>query len=280
MNHGYLTQKTLQTESGKIIYYADMSFPGRPTAILLHGLSSNHTTWLNIMDVLHGNGYNSIAPDLRGHGFSDQTKNKKLYELPVFSADVGAIAKQENISNLVVVGYSFGGGVGIDYADRHPERVNGLILISVNHKKPLGYMGLGFLTPIISGFFDLSATLLSWQKRTNYHYYEHGKAVGYWDSVLDGLRTMPVSVNFWMLARTVSINLADAIRRIKIPTVIIYGKHDAFVTQAEIDDMSCAMPAAEVVVSGHPSHFVGTNSQDEIAEVIVNFLKHHENSNF
>ncbi|MEK7647257.1 MAG: alpha/beta hydrolase [Patescibacteria group bacterium] len=280
MSSQYLTQKALQTKNGKIIYYADISFPERPTVFLLHGLASNHTTWLNIMDFLHSNKYNSIAPDLRGHGFSDKTKNKKLYELSIFSADLLGITKQENVSNLVLVGYSFGGGIAIDYADRYPEHVNGLVLISVNHKEPLQYVGLKFLTPVVSGFFNLAAALLSWQKRANYHYYKHGKIVGYWDSVQDGLRTMPISVNFWMLAQTFRIDLEDAIRRIKVPTTIVYGKRDAFVTRAEIDDMTQAMPGAEVVVSNNSSHFVSTNSQNETAEIVINFLKNHENSHF
>ena len=54
------------------------------TVMLLHGLSSNHTTWLNFMETLAARGIRSIAPDLRGHGFSDKSKHKAWYALSVF----------------------------------------------------------------------------------------------------------------------------------------------------------------------------------------------------
>lgn len=269
----FLKEKFVQTEKGKIFYYSDLSFPNQPVIILLHGLSSNHTTWEGIINVLHEKGYNSVALDLRGHGLSDKSKIKSWYQLPVFSEDLNEIIKAEKIKNVILVGYSFGGQIAIDFVARYPEFVKGLILISVNHYNPFIYRGLGFLEPICSWLVNLLAIFLLWQKRENYFYYQHGKAVGYWDSVFDGLRTMPLSVNFWMLAKEFSIDLKKEIKKIKISTIIIYGKNDAFITKKEIDDMEKAMPKSRVIISKNSDHFVGTNAQEETTEIILNFLK-------
>ncbi len=265
-------EKSIQTENGKIFYYLDAAFPGRPTVVLLHGLSSNHTTWINAMNILHKHKYNSMAMDIRGHGLSDKTKKKELYELPVFSKDLDLIVKKEKISDFILAGYSFGGQIALDYAARFPEFAKGLVLISVNHANPLEYAGLRFLTPVAYGCINLLAYLLLWQKRKKYHYYRHGKAVGYWDSVWDGLRTMPISVNFWMLANEFQINLRSAAKHIKIPTVIVYGGNDAFITGKEMKEMANEISGSEIIVSSNPDHFVGTNSQDETTKIILDFL--------
>lgn len=265
-------KKSVRTANGKVFYYLENSFPGRPFVVLLHGLSSNHTTWLSAMEVLRANGYNCLAPDMRGHGHSDKTKNRALYKLDVFSDDLQKIIDGEQIKDCVLVGYSFGGQVAINYAAEHPERVKGLVLISANYAPPLKYIRLNLLTPLVSCFFDILAALLLRQKRQNYHYYQHGRAAGYWDSVWDGLRTMPVSVNFWLLAQVAKIDLKNEIKQIKAPTILVYGQKDAFITRAEINDLAKAVPNARLIISENPDHFVGTNSQGETARIILDFL--------
>lgn len=280
MNDLIIQEKSAQTANGRIFYYLTSPFPGRPFVVLLHGLSSNHTTWLNAMKILYENEYNCLAPDLRGHGLSDKTKSKKLYKLRVFSADLRQIINNEQIKDFILVGYSFGGQIALDYMEGHPETVKGLILISTNHAHPLKYWRLKFLTPLAIGFLNFLAAILLWQKRKKYYYYQHGKAVGYWVSVKHGLTTMPLSVNLWMLAEIIGINFQNSIKKIKVPTIIVRGIKDFFITQTEINDMAKAIGGAEIITSQNPSHFIGTNAQDETTQIILNFLKKHARSDF
>jgi len=272
MDNPSFKEKSIQTAGGQIFYYLADSFPGRPWVVLLHGLSSNHTTWLGIMETLRKNHYNCLAPDLRGHGHSDKTKDKKLYQIPVLTNDLCQIIDQEQIKNFMLVGYSFGGQVAIDYAAKYSASLKNLFLISVNHAPPLNYLHLGFLTPVVSGGFNLLAALLFWQKLKKYHYYQHSQAVGYWDSVWDGLRTMPLAVNFWLLAQEAKINLKKEIQQVKIPTIFLCGKNDFFITKKEIIEMTQAISSSQLIISKNPSHFVGSNSQDEITQIIIDFL--------
>lgn len=273
MEEGFISKKSVDTGKGRIFYFADNSHKGKPAVVFLHGLSSNHTTWLDSMKILHENGYNSVAPDLRGHGFSDKSKIKKNYDFPVFSGDLRKVLEREKFNKIILVGYCFGGEIALDYASKYPENINELVLISVNHSRPLKYGYIDFLTPIVSGALDLLAFLLLWQKRKEYHYYEHGKAVGYWDSVWDGLRTMPVSVNFWMLANVFRIDLSGDIKKIKTPTTIIYSKKDLFVTKTEIGDMIKSIKNSKEIASSNPNHFIGTNDQGEVVRIVLNLLK-------
>ena len=276
MGNSQFKQKFIETENGKIFYFCDLSFPGRPTVILLHGLSSNHTTWDYPMEVLRRHKYNVLAPDLRGHGLSDKSKRKELYKMPIFSNDLNEIIKQEKIDNFVLVGYSFGGQIAFEYIDEYPERVKGLILISANHVNPFKYWKIDFLSPIAAGLVNLFAFALLWQKRKNYYYYQHGKAEGYWNSVRHGLMTMPLSINLWMISGMANINFKESIKKIKVPTVIVWSKKDVFITRAEINDIAKAIKGAEIIIPQNESHFIGTDSQGETIEIILNFLNNKD----
>jgi pimeloyl-ACP methyl ester carboxylesterase len=225
------------------------------------------------MEELEEKGYNSLAPDLRGHGFSDMQKEKKFYDWPVFSSDICQIAKKENLKNFLLAGYCFGGSVALDFAAAYPDFAKGLVLISTNHLNPLKYKKIGFLTPLAVGILDILSILFLWQKRKKYLYYQHGQSTGYWHSVWIGLNTMPLSVNFWMLAMMGRLDLTRKISCIKIPTLIIHAKRDPFVSAAEARDMKSAIPGSKEIVLDHPSHFIGSKRQDDITKEILKFLE-------
>lgn len=275
-----MEKKWIDTGQGKIFYYQNLSFNHRPTVVFLHGLSSNHTTWLKIMNALSRNHYNALALDMRGHGLSDKSKNKSWYKLSVFNDDLKKIVEKEKINKFVLVGYSFGGSIAIDYAMRYPASLAGLILISTNYTSPFKYRKLGFLKPLFTAFLNLLALIFIWQKRKKYYYYRHGATSGYWQSVKRGLITMPMSINFWMLIQVSSANFEKTLNHINAPTLIVCGQKDFFVTRREAEDMVKIMPNAKLIVSNNHTHFIASRSQEEVSEIIINFLKEHENSDF
>ncbi len=272
-----IKEKWIDTGRGKIYYYQNLSFDHRPTVVFLHGLSSNHTTWLNIMNALEECQYNCLALDMRGHGLSDKSKIKSLYELAVFSDDIKKIIEIENIRKFILVGYSFGGTIALDYATRNKADLAGLIIISAGYTNPFKYRKLNFLKPLFTVLLNFLAFILIWQKRKKYYYYIHGASNGYWNSVWKGLITMPLSVNFWMLIQASSANFKKNLSRITVPALIVRGKKDPFLTRAEAEDMIKIMPDAKLIISDNPSHFVASHAQREVCEIIINFLRSNKN---
>ncbi len=278
--NNFLQKKSIQTKEGEIFYFSDNDFLGRPTIIFLHGLSSNHTTWINIMATLKEHKYNSLALDLRGHGYSDKRKKKSIYKWSTFSEDLEQIIEEEKLVNFILVGYSFGGEVAIDYTLKYPSSPRGIILISTNYVNPFQYKKISFLRPVIAAGAHLLAWLLIWQKRKKYLYYEHREAVGYWDSTFDGLKTMPLSVNLWMLLMMGSLDFRGKLGQITCPVRMVVAKGDPFVSSRETEDMQKEFKNAEIIVSKNTSHFVASAAQTEVAEILLNFLKQYENSDF
>ncbi|KKR21333.1 MAG: Carboxylesterase (Est-1) [Parcubacteria group bacterium GW2011_GWE2_39_37] len=278
MIENYILKKDfVRTALGNIHYFYNDSFAEKATVVFLHGLSANHTTWLETAEILHHNGFNFLALDLRGHGMSDKSSVKEFYQIKTFAEDLGLVLAKENISKFFLVGYSFGGVVALDYVLNQKNLPRGMVLISANHNNPLKYTRLTFLSPVLYVLANIFAFLFLWQKRKKYDYYSPGSARGYWSSVWLGLKTMPISINLWMLSQMHLLNFKDRISAIGIPTMVLCSRKDPFVSTIEIKEIAAALPGAEIVFSNNQSHFIATQAHDEMTEKILHFLKKYEN---
>jgi pimeloyl-ACP methyl ester carboxylesterase len=94
--------------------------------LLLHGLASSAQTW-NLVAPLLARSFRVIAVDERGHGGSD--KPDAGYDLPTFVADVHAIVQALGITQVALVGQSWGGHVALQYAVDHPDMVTQVVLV-------------------------------------------------------------------------------------------------------------------------------------------------------
>ena len=273
MSNSFLQQKWLPTAKGNICYFLSPGLENKPTVIFLLGLSSNHTTWNVATQTLRKFGLSLILPDLRGHGHSDKTKKRELYKFSVFTEDLKEIVEREKLSRIILVGYSFGGYVALDYVTKYPDSVSALILISTNHVNPLRYRKIEFLTWPVYGLFSFFAWLLLWQKKKEYYYFDQENAKGYWDSTIKGFTTMPISLNLWMLSEAAYLDFSQDIAKISCPTLIVKSKSDPFLSSAEARDMANKIKFSQLIALKEKSHFLAYRYQEKISETIINFLR-------
>ena len=73
-------------------------------ALLIHGLSSNSTTWWRVAAALETEGWQVITPDLRGHGSAPRAES---YAIADYASDLPAGPWD------LVVGHSLGGAVAV-----------------------------------------------------------------------------------------------------------------------------------------------------------------------
>ncbi len=265
-------KKFARTDKGDICYFVAGPASSDRTVVLLHGLSSNHTTWLPFMETLAAQGIQSIAPDLRGHGFSDKSKHKAWYALPVFVEDIRCIALTEQLQKMDIVGYSFGGYVALAYAATYPASLRTLTLVSANFMNPLHYKPFSFLAPALAAFLNCIAWISYPQGHEPYLYFEHGKSTGYLNSTIKGLLTMPFSVNFWMLAQALRLDLKASLPRVACPTLIVRSASDPYLTEREVHDMSRGIKDSRSVTITGNGHFLASRNQDALARELLPFL--------
>jgi len=95
--------------------------------VLAHSLAGNSTHWAAQLEHLRRD-RRAVAFDFRGHGRSEPPKDGD-YRIAAMTGDVAAVVDTLGLDRFVLVGHSMGGGVALEYAGAHPDRVAGLVLV-------------------------------------------------------------------------------------------------------------------------------------------------------
>ncbi len=105
-----------------------------PPIVFLHGyLGTSKTHWgAQLSDPLLQSEFTIIAPDFRGFGKSGKSKWGESHRTEDLLEDVRTliIDHLKLKINPILVGYSVGAALGLEYAIRYPEEVKGLVLLS------------------------------------------------------------------------------------------------------------------------------------------------------
>ena len=109
---------TITTKDGTQIYYKDWG-TGQPV-IFSHGWPLNSDSWEAQMMYLAGHGYRCIAHDRRGHGRSSQPWNGN--NMDTYADDLSALIETLDLKDVVLIGFSAGGGEVARYIGRHGTR--------------------------------------------------------------------------------------------------------------------------------------------------------------
>ncbi len=99
-----------------------------PALVMLHGTGGHWETFAANIGPLSQH-LRCVAIDMVGHGFSDQPTID--YELPAYTAHLGAVMDALGIERASLMGTSLGSWVAARFALDHPERVDRLVLMSV-----------------------------------------------------------------------------------------------------------------------------------------------------
>ncbi|MFV3130655.1 alpha/beta fold hydrolase [Niveispirillum sp. KHB5.9] len=106
---------TIITDDGTQIYYKDWG-TGRPV-VFSHGWPLNADSWENQMLHLASNGLRAIAHDRRGHGRSSQPWHG--HDMDTYADDLAQLLEALDLTDVVLVGFSTGGGEVTRYIARH-----------------------------------------------------------------------------------------------------------------------------------------------------------------
>ena len=88
--------------------------------VMIHGNMSSSVHYLPLIDRIKDK-YRCIALDLRG--FGDSTYNERFDTLEELADDVNKFVEALGIDSFFLVGWSNGGGVGLKYCAKYPQKV-------------------------------------------------------------------------------------------------------------------------------------------------------------
>ena len=103
--------------------------------LLLHGWPQHWWCWRDLIPALAPH-YRVIAPDLRGHGWTDAPPGG--YEKEQLASDVLALLDALGLERVRLIGHDWGGFAGFLMCLRAPERFERFIALNTGHPWPGG----------------------------------------------------------------------------------------------------------------------------------------------
>jgi pimeloyl-ACP methyl ester carboxylesterase len=246
---------------------AVQEWPGRgPAVVAVHGLTSNHTVWNPVADILGGS-HRLLAYDLRGRGDSDKPAGG--YSLATHAADLLGLLDHYAIRRVILLGHSLGAHIGVRFAALHPTRVTELVLfdggldvraeVFDSLQPALARLGVEF--PSLEAFLEriraLPAFAGRWNPYLERHYtYDVEPTPG--GGVRSKVAKHAIEEEVQNLARE---RLWVWHHRVKTPTLLFRAPEgllradDCLMTQEEAEAMAEAIPRCRLVVVPRTNHY-------------------------
>lgn len=105
--------------------------------LLLHGFPESAAEWSHVLPRLAGAGYRAVAPNQRGYAAGARPVGVDAYHIDLLVADAVGMADVLGADTFHLVGHDWGALVAWAVADRHPDRLRSLTVVSVPHPRPV-----------------------------------------------------------------------------------------------------------------------------------------------
>jgi pimeloyl-ACP methyl ester carboxylesterase len=265
-----------------IVHYEASGPEGAPAVVFIHGISIPYVVWDPNFATVADAGYRVVRYDRYGVGYSDRLRGIR-YDADLFDRQLlELVGKLKVKTPLTLVGFSMGGGISVIFAERHPELVNGLILVSP----------AGFPLPKTSstGFFNLLRlpgvgeyiTRLFGKKMSNpdsqgSDVYDQTLLPGYVER-LKGLERYKGTLYAWLSTiRHFPIQeLESSYRAVgdsRKPVLLVWGKEDRVLPFATTERVMAAMPQVELLAVEQAGHASQYEKRAFVNEAILSFLR-------
>jgi 4,5:9,10-diseco-3-hydroxy-5,9,17-trioxoandrosta-1(10),2-diene-4-oate hydrolase len=245
--------------------------------VLLHGLASSIYTWKDVLPVLaHTN--DVVALDLPGFGGSDQPLPLPGEALP--RAAAGLIARL-GLERPALVGHSLGGAVSVVLAARLGERASRLVLLDA-----AGFNLAAADRPALVRFAGSPAGKLLEVLPLRRRVLALGLRQVFFDDTL--VTSERIDEYLAPLARPAAVAslrsllrsggrelapaFAAAVRSVRLRTLVVWGRDDAWIPVAHAERFVAAIPGARAVVLDGCGHMPQEERPADVARLIADFL--------
>ncbi len=125
------TERTVERPDGVTLVVDEAGPEDGPVVVLAHGFPELAYSWRHQVPVLAEAGYRVLAPDQRGYGRSSRPEAVEDYDIVRLTDDLIALLDETGQEKAVFVGHDWGSMVVWSLALRYPERVAGVVGMSV-----------------------------------------------------------------------------------------------------------------------------------------------------
>jgi pimeloyl-ACP methyl ester carboxylesterase len=227
--------------------------------LLLHGLMGALSNWEGVIEEFKGK-YKVVIPML------------PIYDLPLLTTGVKSLAKYvhkfikyKEYDQVILLGNSLGGHVGLIYALSHQEMVKALVLTGS------------------SGLYE-NAFGGSFPKRESYDFIKEKVQITFFDpetatkelvdEVYEIVNNRHKVIRILAMAKSaIRHNMSKDLSKIKIPVALIWGKNDKITPPEVAEEFNLLLPDSELTWIDQCGHAPMMERPKEFNETLVKFLE-------
>jgi pimeloyl-ACP methyl ester carboxylesterase len=225
--------------------------------VLLQGIGLSSRFWFEQPEVLsqdEGDPYRVLLIDNRGTGRSDAPRG--TYRMATMADDVAAAMDAAGVPSAIVVGISMGGMIAQHVALRHPDKVQGLVLLATTMGLPHGRLpspsALGMLLSLPLRGAKASrnlARLLIPEK-------DMPRAREVFKEWVPAMKESPIAPHafFGQFAAVLGHSTGFRLRKIRCPVVVVSGKDDILIPARNSELLAKRIPNAALEIIPDAAH--------------------------
>jgi pimeloyl-ACP methyl ester carboxylesterase len=254
---------------------------GLPT-VMFHGYADSADTWRQALDRLARLGRRAVAVDLPGFGTADPLAHAPILpQLDEFAYAAALYAAGSERAPVIAVGNSLGGCVALRLAERHGDRLAGVVgvapaglemsrLLYLVQRDPVLRSLVALPTPVPG--FVLRATVARLYRQLafaapesiapavistfTYHHRQRARVAHYLDTAH---RLIP------------ELRRAFALERVSVPVLLVWGDKDRLVFARGAKRVLDAVPDARLEILPGIGHCPQVESTERFVELLVQF---------
>ncbi|WP_420578583.1 proline iminopeptidase-family hydrolase [Ekhidna sp.] len=272
--------------NGTSLYY-EVIGNGEPIIIVHGGPGLNHTYLQEGLSTL-ANDYQLIFYDQRVCGQSTKEVDTTAITMKNFVEDIEALRKAFKIEKINLMAHSWGGLLAMHYAIRYPDHLKSLMLInSVGANNEIDAKANEILSQRFTGE-DIEKQNQIYQseafKNREIKSIESLMKIGfkhqfYNPSYVDSL-SLSLNEDYMQTSKLLrylgndlsTYNLEEALKAVKVPTLLVYGTHDPLTAFAG-KQLNGLIPTSRFEKLEKSGHFPFIEQSDQFKRLIIEFLK-------
>ena len=268
--------------------------------LFAHGFPEFWYMWKDQL-VEFGKDHQAVALDMRGYNLSSRPDDVDSYRIDLLIEDFRALAEHLGHKRFVLAGHDWGGIVAWQFANRHPEYLEKLIIINAPHPGVFARLFVGnpdqqaasqymlfFRSPMAEQMLsadDYSILLGGIQggaaglpEEDTQKYIEAWSQPGALTGGLNYYRAMPFEPPPMGESQSESAtNFVDSIPRelleVKVPTLVIWGEQDMALTIHNLDGLDEYVPDLTIKPVPGGSHWIVREQPELTNNLIRDFIR-------
>jgi pimeloyl-ACP methyl ester carboxylesterase len=266
------------TLHGQRLHYTEWGAPGGPVVVALHGITGHARTWDEEARLLAGS-RRVLALDQRGHGDSDPAADGD-YSDDALLGDLVAFADALGLHRFALLALSLGGRVAINFAGRHPDRVERLVVVDIGPEiAPAGRARVGALMAGAPERFETVEDVIAHMRANSPRYAEAMLR----HRAQHAVRPLPGGGFTWKYDRALREAIRNGRQRvptdlwpqwsaIACPTLLVRGEESDVLSEETAKRMIDALPSARLVVVPGAGHTVPGDRPEAFQSLLREFL--------